>query len=214
VPFFNVYFMGTQTEHRPFPATTPTGEASLKMYHPDLQETLLARAVKAGAEVVRGSHVQSIARQEGSWTVTFGENGRSRAITARLVVGADGRFSAMREMGGFTVRRDPDHLRIAGTLVEGSKVPDDGVHFCLAPGFGTFIAPLGNGRARVYFVYVGALGDRKLSGNAKVGEFLKCLPRHERAGGLVRRSEGWSARWPSSKLPTIGYRHPANRGLR
>ena len=29
VPFFNVYFMGTQTEHRPFPTTTPTGEAAL-----------------------------------------------------------------------------------------------------------------------------------------------------------------------------------------
>src|SRR5690348_10926267 len=41
-PFFNVYFMGMQTEHRPFPATTPSGEGSLNMYHPDLQETLLA----------------------------------------------------------------------------------------------------------------------------------------------------------------------------
>src|SRR5262245_45137272 len=44
VPFFNIYFMGTQTEHRPFPTTTPAREASLNMYHPDLQETLLARA--------------------------------------------------------------------------------------------------------------------------------------------------------------------------
>src|SRR5689334_14043977 len=31
-PFFNVYVMGTQTEHRPFPMTTPSGEASLNMY--------------------------------------------------------------------------------------------------------------------------------------------------------------------------------------
>src|SRR5215510_10682863 len=59
-PFFNIYFMGTQTEHRPLPLTTPTGEASLNMYHPDLQETLLARATKAGAEVVRGAKVQSV----------------------------------------------------------------------------------------------------------------------------------------------------------
>src|SRR6476660_9702356 len=36
-PFFNIYFMGMQTEHRPFPQTTPCGEASLNMYHPDLQ---------------------------------------------------------------------------------------------------------------------------------------------------------------------------------
>jgi 2-polyprenyl-6-methoxyphenol hydroxylase-like FAD-dependent oxidoreductase len=74
-------------------------------------------------------------------------------------------------MGGFSVQRDPDYLRIAGTLVEGTTVPDDGVHLCLGPAFGTFIAPLGNGRARVYFVYVGGL-NHKLSGKGKVGEFL------------------------------------------
>jgi len=172
VPFFNVYFMGTQTEHRPFPMTTPTGEASLNMYHPDLQETLLAGATNAGVDVRRGAEVRSIAEQEGGWKVTFDENGETQSITARLVVGADGRFSAMRQMGGFTVRRDPYNLRIAGTLVQGSQVPDDGVHLCLAPGFATFIAPLGRGRARVYFIYVGAMGDRKLTGKAKVGEFL------------------------------------------
>jgi len=172
VPFFNVYFMGTQTEHRPFPMTTPTGEASLNMYHPDLQETLLAGATNAGVDVRRGAEVRSIAEQEGGWKVTFDENGETQSITARLVVGADGRFSAMRQMGGFTVRRDPYNLRIAGTLVQDTQVPDDGVHLCLAPGFATFIAPLGRARARVYFIYVGAMGDRKLSGNAKVGEFL------------------------------------------
>jgi 2-polyprenyl-6-methoxyphenol hydroxylase-like FAD-dependent oxidoreductase len=171
-PFFNVYFMGTQTEHRPFPTTTPTGEASLNMYHPDLQETLLTGAANAGAEVMRGAHVQSIAEHEGGWKVTFSENGATQSKTARLVVGADGRFSGMRQMGSFRVRRDPDNLRIAGALVEGMKVPGDGVHFCVGPGFATFIAPLGNGRARVYFIYVGALGDRKLSGKAKAGEFL------------------------------------------
>jgi 2-polyprenyl-6-methoxyphenol hydroxylase-like FAD-dependent oxidoreductase len=75
VPFFNVYFMGTQTEHRPFPMSTPTGEGSLNMYHPDLQETLLAGAANAGAEIMRGAYVQSIAEQEGGWKVTFGDNG-------------------------------------------------------------------------------------------------------------------------------------------
>jgi 2-polyprenyl-6-methoxyphenol hydroxylase-like FAD-dependent oxidoreductase len=82
VPVFNVYFMGTQTEHRSFPMTTPTGEASLNMYHPDLQETLLAGAANAGAEVMRGAEVQSIAEQEGSWKVTFGEK-RADAVRDR-----------------------------------------------------------------------------------------------------------------------------------
>ena len=173
VPFFNIYFMGAQTEHRPFPTTTPAGEASLNMYHPDLQKTLLASAAKAGATVTRGANVQSIAQRDGSWQVTFEAEGQMQSATARLVVGADGRFSQIRSWGGFTVRRDPDNLRIAGTLVENTPVPDDGVHLCLGPGFATFIAPLGKGRARVSFIYVGALGDRKLSGKAKAAEFIE-----------------------------------------
>ena len=173
VPFFNVYFMGAQTEHRPFPTTTPAGEASLNMYHPDLQTTLLAGAEKAGASVTRGANVQSIAQQDGSWQVTFEAGGQMQSATGRLVVGADGRFSQMRSWGDFTVRRDPDNLRIAGTLVENTPVPDDGVHLCLGPGFATFIAPLGKGRARVYFIYIGTLGDRKLSGKAKAAEFIE-----------------------------------------
>jgi len=173
VPFFNVYFMGAQTEHRPFPDTTPSGEAALNIYHPVLQATLLARAEQAGAEVVRGAQVQSMTELDGGWKVTFGNGGGPRSITARLVVGADGRFSGMRQTGGFAVRRDPNNLRISGTLVEGTTVPDDGVHLCLGPGFAAFIAPLGKGRARVYFIYVGAMGDRHLSGASKVDEFLE-----------------------------------------
>src|SRR5690242_9990418 len=45
VPYFNMYAMGTQTEHRPLPETTPTREASLNIYHPDLQEALIAGAI-------------------------------------------------------------------------------------------------------------------------------------------------------------------------
>ncbi len=172
VPFFNVYVMGTQTEHRPFPMTTPSGEPSLNMYHPDLQETLLSAAARSGAVVARGAQVQSIAEQQDGWQVAFTQDRDSQRVAARLVVGADGRFSGVRHLGGFPVRRDPDHLRIAGTLVEGTPVPDDGVHLCLGPGFATFVAPLGNRRARVYFIYVAALGERRLSGPTKAQEFI------------------------------------------
>ena len=173
VPFFNIYFMGMQTQHRPFPETTPSGEAALNIYHPDLQEALLAGAARAGAEVKRGASVQGITEQDGRWTVTFAEGGQTRSVTARVVVGADGRFSRMREWGGFTVQRDPDNLRIAGALATGVAAPDDGIHLCLAPGFGSFVAPFGNERARVYFVYVGATGDRKLSGKDAISAFVE-----------------------------------------
>src|SRR5439155_4866496 len=64
-------------------------------------------------------------------------------------------------------------LRIAGALVTGTAVPDDGVNLCLGPGIATFIAPLGNKRARMYFIYIGAMGDRTLSGKDKGQEFLE-----------------------------------------
>jgi 2-polyprenyl-6-methoxyphenol hydroxylase-like FAD-dependent oxidoreductase len=160
-------------EHRPFPQTTPSGEACLNMYHPDQQETLLRCAEKAGASVKRGATVQGVSEKDGKWTVTFVEGGRTESVTPRLVVGADGRTSAMRQWGGFTVSRDPENLRIAGALAHGVKAPDDGAHLCLGPGVATFVAPLGKESARVYFVYVGAMGDRKLSGKDKTRDFLE-----------------------------------------
>jgi 2-polyprenyl-6-methoxyphenol hydroxylase-like FAD-dependent oxidoreductase len=173
VPFFNMYAMGTRTDHRPMPQTTPSGEHFLNMYHPDLQETLLAEAGKAGAQVIRGATVQSLAKHDGTSTVAYTENGQAREISARLVVGADGRFSQMREWGGFTVQRDPEFLRISGALTHGSPMPDDGVHLCIGPGVASFIAPLGHTRARMYFIYPGATGDRRLSGKDKASEFLE-----------------------------------------
>jgi 2-polyprenyl-6-methoxyphenol hydroxylase-like FAD-dependent oxidoreductase len=174
-PFFNMYAMGKQTERRPMPQTTPSGESFLNMYHPDLQETLLAVARKSGVEVKRSATVQGISENDGRWSVAFIEDGRPQLVIARLVVGADGRTSQTRAWGGFTVKRDPDNLRIAGALVHGSKVPEDGAYLCMGPGVGSFIVPLGNTRARMYFIYPFATGERKLSGKGKQNDFLQAL---------------------------------------
>lgn len=174
IAFFNWYAMGQLTERRPLAQTTPHGEGSINIYHPDLQDTMLKRAVAAGAEVTRGATVQGVAEHNGRWTVTFDDGGAVHTVSARLVVGADGRFSKMRDWGGFATQRHPDFLRVAGALVEGTPIPDDGVHFCVGPGVDTFIAPLGNKRARMYAVYIGPMGDRKLSGKDKVNDFLAC----------------------------------------
>src|SRR5262245_34627257 len=36
VPYFSMYVMGQRTEHRPLEQTTPGGDTSVNMYHPDL----------------------------------------------------------------------------------------------------------------------------------------------------------------------------------
>src|SRR5690349_18924378 len=82
------------------------GEGMLNMYHPDLQETLLAGAAKAGVEIKRGANVTAISHVNGAGRrmVTFTEGGESHTVDARLVVGADGRTSRVREWGAFVVQ--------------------------------------------------------------------------------------------------------------
>ncbi|HEY8076515.1 MAG TPA: FAD-dependent monooxygenase, partial [Labilithrix sp.] len=170
-PGFTFYVMGQLDDRRPLPETTPHGSPGLNMYHPDLQETLLAKAVKAGAEVKRGVNVTAVADR----SVTYVDGDEKHTVSARVVVGADGRSSKMREWGGFEEKRDPSFLRIAGAYVEGTSVPADSVYFCMGPGVASFIAPFEKGRARYYAIYPGVAGDRKLSGKEKIADFLGAI---------------------------------------
>ena len=175
-PLFSMYVMGTPTPARDMRATTPGGDAMTNMYHPHLQETLLARAATAGADVVRGATVTGIdASGARSPAVAFEHEGRSRTRSARTVVGADGRASQVRSWCGFEVRRSPDHLMIAGLLLENTGVPDDSTHMLMGPGCASYWAPLGGRRSRAYFIYPGAGERRGLSGSAKVPDFVESL---------------------------------------
>jgi len=175
-PIWMFYAMGHADPPRDLTATTPGGDTMLNMFHPALQETLLKKAVAAGADVKRGATVLGIEAGEGkSPSVTFEHEGTKQTLTARIVVGADGRASQTRAWGGFEVQRNPDFLTIAGTLLEGTNVPDNAAYLCMGPGVATFWAPLGGRRARTYFVYPGVAGRRGLSGKNKVGEFLQAV---------------------------------------
>src|SRR5215470_19298207 len=61
VPWFDLYLGPTRIGHRDLSTTTPQGAAALCFYHPAMQETLLAAAAEAGAEVRRGSRVRGLA---------------------------------------------------------------------------------------------------------------------------------------------------------
>ena len=171
--WWNMYVMGHPMERRDLPQTTPHGETPLNIYHPDLQEALLESAMEAGADVRRGARVAGVDAALGkSPSVTYDQGGARHTESARVVVGADGKFSNVRTWGGFDVQRNPELLTIAGTLIEGSRIPEDGIHLAMGAGFAMFGAPLGGGRARTYFIYPSVAGRRQLTGNDKVPAFL------------------------------------------
>jgi 2-polyprenyl-6-methoxyphenol hydroxylase-like FAD-dependent oxidoreductase len=168
------YMFGNPVMNRDLHNTTPHGEVALNIYHPDMQEALLELASHSGAEVKRGAKVVSVDAGSGRMpTVTFKHEGSRQVLSARVVVGADGRASQVRGSGGFETQRNPELLMIAGTLIQGTDVPDDAVHLAFGPGCATLLAPLGGRRARTYYVYPGAAGRLALSGKDKVPEFVQ-----------------------------------------
>ena len=172
-PWFITYAMGEPMERRDLRTTTPEGDCAVNIYHPAMQEALLERAATLGVEVERGATVVRVDAAEGrAPVVAYRVGGELHTESARLVIGADGRDSQTRGWCGFTLERDPDILTIAGVLVEGTDAPDDAVHLAFGPGCIMLIAPMGNRKARTYFVYPSAAGRRGLSGKHKFGEFV------------------------------------------
>ena len=170
---WSTYMFGDRLNHRDLAQTTPHGEVSLNMYHPSMQEVLLGRARSAGAEVKRGANVIGIDAGPGrAPIVVFEHEGVRHTLSARVVVGADGRASQVRGWLGFEAHRNPDLLTIAGTIMKHIEAPDDAVHLMFGAGCASLVAPLGDRRARMYYVYPGAYGRRGLSGKDKIQQFV------------------------------------------
>ena len=101
------------TGDRDLAATTPQGVHALTMYHPALQDVLLNAAETAGATVRRRVKVTSV--QPGREpTVSIASDRGTEKVSARLVVGADGRQSSVRKWAGFEISYETMGLQLAG----------------------------------------------------------------------------------------------------
>ena len=169
--WWRTYQEATLIGDRDLAETTPHGVGSFNCYHPAMQEAVLRLAVEAGAEVRRGVTVEAVVPGSPP-SVRVQEDGRDSVLQARLVIGADGRASQVRQWGGFSVSHDPDCLVIASTLLAGTPVPDDATYYVRGPEGNLLIAPLGNQRARTYFICRKSEGQRPLSGDTQVPAFL------------------------------------------
>jgi 2-polyprenyl-6-methoxyphenol hydroxylase-like FAD-dependent oxidoreductase len=125
----------------------------LGVSHPRLQEATIKAAKQAGATIFRPASARSIAQDtDGAWGVHLAlESGEQRELKGKLLVGADGRTSAVRGWLGIHATHDPEHHRFGGALVEGADLVSNAVHVIYFPGGTSYIMPQGEGRARVYF---------------------------------------------------------------
>jgi 2-polyprenyl-6-methoxyphenol hydroxylase-like FAD-dependent oxidoreductase len=163
---------GPAVMRRDLVATTPQGLPMLNFSHPEMQEALIRRAAAAGAEVRRGASVTAVTPGDPP-RVTVEQDGEPAELSARLVVGADGRGSRVRSWAGFTAQQDPPRLFIGGVLLEGSSAPTDAVSLVQGIGRVAIFYPQRNGRMRAYAVYHRALHGERLQGPADVPRFIE-----------------------------------------
>ncbi len=159
---------------RDFTTSTPQTIPSITIYHPQVQEALLAAAADAGAEVRRGARARTV-EAGATPSVTVDWDGGSERISARLIVGADGRGSPTRKHAGFEVRQDPARMLLAGLLFEDAGVANEDVGIIVINPFvrqGALAFPQGNGRARCYFGCREETGLR-LQGEKDVPRFIE-----------------------------------------
>jgi 2-polyprenyl-6-methoxyphenol hydroxylase-like FAD-dependent oxidoreductase len=172
--FFSLKLGHLPADLRDLVATSPYGMGELSFFHPEMQETLLAAAETAGAEVRRGETVVGLDPANGSADERAVVLRRGRE-SARLVVGADGRSSKVRDWGGFETQRDVDRMMIAGVLMRDMRVSLDTVIAWVSFGVGIAILfPIDRERTRAYYGYRMRDGERlPLTGAAQIPEFLR-----------------------------------------
>lgn len=147
----------------------PEVPGALNLHHPTACQALLDAAAAAGATVRRGVADVSVSGGRGTAEVAFVAGGRRRTSSPRLVVGADGRDSAVRESVGIQLERNEATAAVVGLLLSGVEEADDhDVVIEHALGMGLLFRQC-DGRARAYHVV--ALDDR---------------PRYAGAGGASR----------------------------
>ncbi|MDD5502176.1 MAG: NAD(P)/FAD-dependent oxidoreductase [Candidatus Thermoplasmatota archaeon] len=112
--------------------------------------TLCEMAANAGAEILTGTRISDCIRKNGKVSATAKPGEEKRDITAKLVIGADGAFSAVRRSA---MIREPTELlygyqaEFEGVELDESKV-DVFLGNGIAPGFFAWVVPAGKGKAR------------------------------------------------------------------
>jgi menaquinone-9 beta-reductase len=169
--FEKQYFQFSGSPVRDLKETTPQQLGSLNLYHPLMQEAVIEAARLAGATIWRGATIREIEPGDPP-SVTVDKNGSIQRLTARIVVGADGRSSVCRAWAGLESIRETRGMFLAGVLFEGVTVPEDTSAMLVNPTIGqiAYFFPQHRKRVRAYCAL--PLAGRRLQGSSDVGDFV------------------------------------------
>jgi 2-polyprenyl-6-methoxyphenol hydroxylase-like FAD-dependent oxidoreductase len=125
----------------------------LCLRHPVHCQALFDAAKAAGATALRGVRVLEVAGGAAP-RVVYEHGGQRHEASARLLVGADGRTSMVREAVRIKLHQDRPHHWFAGLLVDGVDGWSPDLQAIGTEGeFGFLAFPQGGGRVRVYGGY-------------------------------------------------------------
>lgn len=131
-------------------ALLPGVDGPMTQRHPDACQALFDAAGAAGAVMLRGVNAIEVTPGDRP-IVCYQHDGVVHEARARLVVGADGRASAVRRAAGIALHRDPPHHMFSGLLVDGADTWPDDIETAGTEGDLHFLAfPQGQGRVRLY----------------------------------------------------------------
>jgi len=170
----NQIFGSPPATPRDLMATSPHQAGSLHFYHPEMQEVLLGAATRAGADVRRG--VAAIEVLPGTVpSVRIQADKSKHSYQARLVVGADGRTSACRKWGRFTVKHAPDRMVMTGVLFNELSAPNTAYHIFTNPACGevAYQIPLGGTRFRCYTAFYQQTDRHRFGSRVTASDFVE-----------------------------------------
>jgi 2-polyprenyl-6-methoxyphenol hydroxylase-like FAD-dependent oxidoreductase len=125
----------------------------LCLRHPLHCQTLFDAASAAGAVALRGVHVSEIAGGAAP-RVVYQHAGETVEAHGRMLIGADGRASKVRDAAGIVLHQDKPHHWFAGLLVDQVEGWSEDLQAIGTEGdFGFLAFPQGDGRVRVYGGY-------------------------------------------------------------
>jgi 2-polyprenyl-6-methoxyphenol hydroxylase-like FAD-dependent oxidoreductase len=176
----------------------PGVPGTLGVGHPKACQELGTTAAMAGARVLRG--VERVEVDLGrAPTVRYSLDGGEHRARCRLVIGADGRDSAVRRRAGMTQHATEPRLLMAGMLVEDLEGwPQHHSTIGTEGDLVFFIVPQGAGRVRLYLLW-SCDRPRRFAGSAAPRAFLDsfafaCIPDSSRI--VEARPAGPCATYP------------------